>query len=73
MTVSADSPVTNFWYRAANGNKILPLNNGWYSVDDRWSTRISAGRLREVGGKAELLVPVELKDGKVSLFQTYAW
>jgi len=73
MAVSADAPVTNLWYRAASGNKITLADDGWYSIDSRWKTRIAAKALREIGGKTELLAPIELKDGKATIVQDYAW
>ncbi|MDA1050060.1 MAG: PA14 domain-containing protein [Planctomycetota bacterium] len=73
ITIAAESPVRNLWYRAASGNKIVPQDDGWYAVDGRWKTRVAGGLLREVGGEAELLVPVELENGKASIVQDYAW
>ena len=73
ITVTADSALASLWYRAASGNKIVPLDDGWYSVDGRWKTRIADATLRETDGKAELLVPVELEYGKASIVQDYAW
>jgi mono/diheme cytochrome c family protein len=73
ITVTADSAVANLWYRAASGEKIVPLDGGWYSVDGRWKTRIADVTLRESNGKSELLVPLGLEDGKASIVQDYAW
>ena len=73
ITVTADSAIANLWYRAASGNKIVPLDDGWYSVDGRWKTRIADTTFREANGKTELLVPVEFENGKASLVQDYAW
>lgn len=72
--LTATSPIDNLYYRAAVGNKIEPVGDGWYRVDGAWKVKLLAGaKVRKAGGKAELVVPIRLVDGKTRLVQEYSW
>jgi mono/diheme cytochrome c family protein len=75
LKLSAGSTVEGLVFRAAVGKKIEAAGDGWFKVDG-WKMRIeSAGKplIRESGGKTELLVPVEFKDGKAQIVQELVW
>ncbi len=76
MTISSGSNTDNLWYRAAVGNKIEAGVDGWYAVDGDFKTKIEADAkpvVRQVDGKAELVVPVKLSNGSAKLTQHYQW
>jgi len=60
------------WLRTS----IETLDEGWYRVDGALKLKIdsaAAPRIRQSGGKAELLVPVHLTDGKARIVLEYSW
>ncbi|HEX3146897.1 MAG TPA: DUF6797 domain-containing protein, partial [Gemmataceae bacterium] len=72
--VTSATPVDGLTFRAAVGNKIEAAGDGWFKVDG-WKVRIdgAAATIRPSGGKAELLVPIRLIDGKAKFTQEFAW
>ena len=74
LTASKDAP-EDLYFRAAVGNKIEPLADGWFRIDG-WKTKLdsaAAPQVRQSNGKAELLVPVRFKDGKAKIVQEFVW
>jgi mono/diheme cytochrome c family protein len=69
LTITADKPIENLWYRAAKGNSI-EVNDGIAKVDDSWRVIVAPVRLRKTG---ELIVPVQFVDGKATIVQEYEW
>ena len=72
---AADEP-TQWYYRAATGQKIVPLQDGWYQVDGNWRTKIESSQaieLRTQSGRDELLVKLKFVSGRCELQQEYAW
>ena len=76
LRLSGRSP-TRIWYRAAVGDKIEPLDAGWYAIDGDWKTRISTsdseGRLRKNGNKMELIVAIDLGARPTTITHEYSW
>src|SRR5262249_540303 len=76
LTAAVAKPADNLFYRAAVGNKIEEIGKGWYRVDGAWKLKVDgdlAPRVRQSGGKAELLVPVRFAGGKARIVLEYAW
>jgi hypothetical protein len=76
LTLTAAKPVDNLWFRAAVANRIEPLGKGWFKIDGEWKMHIESAarpRVRQSGGKAELVVPVRFDGGRARLVQTFAW
>jgi hypothetical protein len=76
LTVTAAVPVQDLWLRAGVADTIEPLENGWYRINGEWKVRLESEgkvRVRDSAGKKELLVPVELRDGKATIVQEFAW
>jgi hypothetical protein len=72
----AATGVAGLYYRAAVANRIEPLANGSYRIDDAWNLKVEgAGKpqVRRSGGKQELLVPVPFQGGKARLVVEYVW
>lgn len=64
------------YYRAAAASKIEKISESEYRVDGYWTMTMSGGGspvLRQAGNQWELLVPINLVDGKAALKQKYAW
>ena len=40
LEFKSEGPVDKLWYRAAVGEKIEALTDGWYSIGGRWKTRL---------------------------------
>lgn len=67
-----------FWFRAAVGRQIEPLDEGSFRVDQVWSIRTDPKRaikplVRESAGQRELLIPVHLAKGRDELTIQYDW
>ncbi|MCA9155389.1 MAG: c-type cytochrome, partial [Planctomycetales bacterium] len=62
-------------YRAAVGDTIEPAEDGWFTINGTWKTRIEGAKavVRHGSGKAELLVPIEVANQPVMFTQIYAW
>ena len=74
LSISSSTPAPNLWYRAAVGQKIESAADDWYTIDGSWKVRVTdSARLRESAGQVELLVPVQLQDGKARIEQEYVW
>jgi hypothetical protein len=78
LTVEAERPVKNLYYRAAVGAKIEPQEGGWYQIGDAYRVRLeSSGQakplVRRVGDRDELLLPVALDGQQVKITQEYHW
>ncbi|HEX5270263.1 MAG TPA: PA14 domain-containing protein, partial [Gemmataceae bacterium] len=74
LKLTAPGGVKDLYFRAAVGDKVEKLDNGWYRIDG-WKMRLEGGTpvLRKSNGKSELLVPVPFKDGKAELVQEFVW
>ncbi len=74
LLLTASKPGDNLYFRAAVGNKIEALKDGWYRIDG-WKLKLEGGtpQIRESAGKKELLVPVRFKDGKAQIVQEFTW
>jgi hypothetical protein len=61
-------------FLAASGN-VKAAGDGWYMLDDMLRIHIEGGqpRLRQSGGKTELLVPITLTNGHAQIFQHIVW
>jgi mono/diheme cytochrome c family protein len=76
LTLTAPGPVANLWFRAAVADKIEPGPDGWFTVNADWKIKIEAEStpvVRSSGGKAELLVLVELHDKPVAIVEVFSW
>ena len=76
LTVTHHGAAENLWFRAAVADKIEPAGDGWYRINGQWRMRVEANaapRLRQSGGKTELLVPVRLQDGRAHIVQEFVW
>ncbi|HYT89602.1 MAG TPA: hypothetical protein VEL76_12920, partial [Gemmataceae bacterium] len=69
-------PVHRLWFRAAVGDKLEALGDGWYRINGEWRMRIeadSAPVIRQSGGKQELLLPVRFGNGRSKIVQEIVW
>jgi mono/diheme cytochrome c family protein len=76
LTLKAKEPAAGLCLRAAVGNKIEALGDGWYRIDGEWRMRIESDAppvVRDSAGKKELLVPVRFRDGKARIVQEFVW
>jgi hypothetical protein len=76
LSLSADAPVANLWFRAAVGQTIAPQKEGWFLVDGEWKVRVTgAGKpvVRTSGGKAELVVPIEFQGNEAKVHEHFEW
>jgi mono/diheme cytochrome c family protein len=67
--------VEGMYFRAAAAAKITPLEGGWYQIGEL-KMRIESAtppQIRSSGGQAELLVPVQFKDGRATIVQEFQW
>ncbi|MEE8467369.1 MAG: hypothetical protein V3T22_02880, partial [Planctomycetota bacterium] len=77
IEVTAEVPVTDLWFRAAQALEVRAVGDHWMVGEDL-SIRIRATpasdpRLREADGLRELLVPVRLEAGSARLVVEYEW
>jgi hypothetical protein len=74
FTLAAEKPVDGLYFRAAAGSRIEPAESGWYTVDG-YKVRIEGAeaKVRQSGGKSELIVPVRFADGRSKFVQEIAW
>jgi hypothetical protein len=75
IRLSAAKGVDNLYFRAAIGNKIEAVGDGTYKIDN-WKIKVDSGvapKIRQSGGKSELLVPLTFKEGKAELNAEYVW
>jgi mono/diheme cytochrome c family protein len=76
LTMTADRPVDNLWFRAAVGDTIEPRGDRWYLVNGEWKVRILSGReplVRASGGKTELIAPVLFNGDKAVIHERFEW
>jgi hypothetical protein len=76
LSLTAAKAVDNLWFRAAVANRIEPLGKGWFKIDGEWKMHVESAarpRVRQSGGKAELVVPVRFDGGRARIVQTFAW
>lgn len=75
LTLSASKPVSGLQFRAAVGAKIEEKGNGIFLVDGKVRVKLTGGQahVRESGGKRELLVAVEFKNGTAKLVEELSW
>jgi hypothetical protein len=74
FSLTAEKPVNGLYFRAAVGSKVEPAGDGWYRVDG-YKVRIKGTetKVRQAGGKSELIVPIRFADGKAKFVQEIAW
>ncbi|WP_437187281.1 family 16 glycoside hydrolase [Planctomicrobium sp. SH668] len=76
LKVLVAEPLTDLYFRAAVGDAIVPIGNG-YRVDDRFVVEIRGGGeafIRESEGKQELIVPLDIKDTKsIEFTESIRW
>lgn len=68
--ITVRNAAAHLYFRAAAGQQIQPLADGWYSIDGRWETRLPKAKAVIRNGK-ELLVPVPV--GESTLVQAFRW
>lgn len=76
LTLTANAPTENLFFRAATGNKIVALDGGWYQINGEWKMRIESAtppQIRQAAGQQELLVPVRFTDGSAKIVQEFQW
>jgi cytochrome c553 len=76
LTLSAGGPAEGLYFRAALADKIEAAGDGWFRINGEWRLRIEAAappRIRQAGGKQELLVPVRFGDGQARIVQEFVW
>ena len=66
------------WLRAATGNQINVQKPGQFQIDGTWTIEVEEQpavepQIRESKGQQELLIPVQLKDGKAQIKLHYVW
>ncbi len=74
FTLTSEKPVNGLFFRAAVGSKIEPTGGGWYKIDGL-KVRIDGATpvVRQSNGRAELLVPLRLADGKAKFSEEFSW
>jgi mono/diheme cytochrome c family protein len=74
ISATAVKPNEAIYFRAATG-KIEPQPDGWFLVDGNVRLKLTGGQpvIRETGGRRELVVAVDLVDGKAELVEEIAW
>jgi hypothetical protein len=76
LTLTATQPPTGLWFRAAVGNKIEDLGQKRYRINGEWTLRLETDampRLRQSGGRTELLVPVPFQGNHARLVEEFVW
>jgi hypothetical protein len=74
LSVTAPAPVEGLHFRAAVAGKIEAAG-GLYHVEGGWKLKVEGAtpRLRQSGGKTELLVPLRFDGGKAEVVLEYVW
>ncbi len=73
--LSGEGKVSKLYFRAAVGKKIEGATDSWYKIDG-WKIMVGSSStpiIRTSDGKQELLVPIEMKEGKMDITLEYAW
>lgn len=75
LTLRAAKAAAGLQFRAAVGAKIEAKGNGTFLVDGKVRLKLTGGQafIRESGGKQELLVAIEFKNGEAKLVEELAW
>lgn len=76
FTLKGTNDSEKLYFRAAAGNKVEALKDGWFKVDDAYRVKLDGTGttwLRKSGGKTELMYQPTFKDGKATVTQEYAW
>lgn len=77
LTVTSSKPVDDLYFRAAAGQSVEALADGWYLINGVTRVRITGTpgqpALRKSGALMELLVPVKFVAGKAEIVQEIAW
>lgn len=73
IQINNNTPLSNYWYRVASGEKIVRLENGWYSIDQKYYLKINGEAkelLRTVDKTNELLIPILQKTNQSEVSYT---
>ncbi len=76
LSLRAEKPPSNLWFRAAVADKIEALaDKKGYRINGEWTMRFDGAeaKIRKSGGKMELLLPIQFQDGKARLTQEIEW
>ena len=76
LTFQSEKTVDNLWFRVLVADKIVPLKDGWYQVNDDWKLQIQGvdePALRQSNGKTELLVPIRAGGKPLTLTERFEW
>jgi hypothetical protein len=76
LTLTAEGPSANLWFRAAVGGRIEATGDGWYRINGEYRMRLESAAppvIRQSGGKTELLVPVRFRDNGARIVQEIVW
>lgn len=76
LSIKAANPPGDLWFRAAVGDKIEPLADGWHTVNGEWKLRIESSAeplIRRSAEKAELLVPLIFSRGEAKIIEQIDW
>ena len=75
LTLTADKPAGNLWFRAATGSKIEAAGENAFKIDGKWTLKVTAAGKPELRqkGQHELLVPVVFSGNKAEIQLTYDW
>jgi hypothetical protein len=78
LTLHADRPVEQLWFRAWLGTKLEPQGDGSFLADGRIRLRFtltdtSTPTIRRSDGKSELLVPVAFQGNKAVIVEQIVW
>jgi mono/diheme cytochrome c family protein len=73
-----DELAPKLWYRAAEGSSIKQLEGEWFQIDERFFIQLQSDGLpgpivRPNGNRKELVIGVDLLNGKTKIVQRYAW
>lgn len=76
LTLTADGPPGNLYFRAAVSPEIESLGDGWYALDKHRKMRLESAAsplVVSVNGHKELRVPVPFQNGKAQITQEFVW
>jgi mono/diheme cytochrome c family protein len=77
LTLKSSEPISDLWFRAAAGSKIVAGEGGWYEVDGGYRVRFKAGGpkpiLRKQENTYDLLLRVTFSQRHAAITQEYEW
>jgi mono/diheme cytochrome c family protein len=76
LTLTSDHPPDALQFRAAVGETIKSLPDGWFLVNGEWKVRINAIArpfVRTSNGKQELIVPITFTGKTATLDEQFDW